>query len=324
MIRNSGQRPRAKGRLPCWLGSLVLLGVFAPQSAIACNEYSASLFRIRPDAFAVRASAAIQTLDPGRFGSLAVRIDRSRYLVLLKPGCYDLSNFDLQSEVPIVFNHRSQEDESREPTYIGFQVIRAMPQIKSNYVSVFRNKSSTDESPWLLPRDDSSLTNFKSKKTLARQDATVETDEYESEIESTGDTRGLLDNLNNPDLARFNSTFGNWHALVGQGDQAASPWNVTINTALDHPTWQLSPNNLKMMVGTERFVIRNYMLKYTPSIKPKSPVVFNVRTTDVACVYIKPIAHADELARMRISRPITLKLTHAACIEPDVAFKEAR
>ncbi|MFN3657470.1 MAG: hypothetical protein ACK4UO_09485 [Pseudolabrys sp.] len=285
--------------------------------AHACTSYW--LAYAKGVAYPKTAATPLAAVQPDRFGALAVSIDANRYFVMLEPDCYDISSRRLPKKLRFVFNHRIPKGDGA-PTYVGFQVVRASPELPANYVGVFRNRSRTGESHWILPRTITKLKDFTG--TISDQDGAISAGRYKKDLEDAESITALLDALNTDDLASFNAKFGDWHAIVAPHRDDSPPWRVSNNTALDHRNWRLSPDDVKAMAGETKVIVRNYILKYTPSAKPKVAVTFNVNVAGVSCLYIRPIGHADATLAMRISRAITLKLESGAdCLDPKDAFK---
>lgn len=307
---------RSYGALGACMLAMTGTLLFAGDRAHACTSYW--LAYAKGVAYPKTAAKPLDAVQADRFGALAVSLDARRYFVMLQPDCYDISSFRLPSKLKFVFNHRIPRGEGT-PTYVGFQVIRAAAQLPANYVGVFRNRSRTDESHWILPRTVGKLKDFTG--TITDQDGAPAVERYKKDLEDAESVAALLDAMNTDDLASFNAKFGDWHAIVAPHREDSPPWRVSNNTALDHRNWRLSIDDVKRMAGETKVIVRNYILKYTPSAKPKAPVMFNVNVAGVSCLYVRPIGHADAVLGMRISRAITLKLVSGAdCLDPEIAF----
>jgi hypothetical protein len=271
--------------------------------------------------YLLTAANPLAAVQPDRFGALAASVDGRRYFVMSKADCYDLSSFKIRGDIRFIFNHRlPQDSRGGRPTYIGFQVVRAAAQLPSSYVAVYRNRSRTPESLWILPKDLDALGRFVSG-TISPEQGVIYTDRYEKEIDAAENATALLESLNTNFVAST-SKLGAWHALVGTPDGTAPSWTVATNTLRDHTMWRLPAEALTAMTGDAKFVVRNYILKYTPTAAPKAPVKFKVNIEGVSCVYIKPIARAEDLLRIQINTPLVLRLTaDAKCLEAAKAFR---
>lgn len=289
-----------------------------PQQVRACTNWWIAY--ARGIAYPVSATDALSALPYGQLGTLLVRLDAARYYVIDKAGCYDLSGQKLRGQIEIVFDHQVQDSSSTIPTYVGFQVVRAVPNLDYNYLKFYRNESTDSKSHWLLPKPVDAIGNVAVDDRLTAQNAVPARSEFQRELYNKDNPKALLGELNTDNLDTFLGHVGDWHALIATG-QGANVWNVVENSAQDSESWHLSPADAEKIAGKHKWVVNNLILKFTPSVRPKSPVYFMVGAENVDCIYIRPIAHADHLTRFRIASPVTLKIRRGAtCEDPDQAF----
>jgi hypothetical protein len=280
--------------------------------------------------------------NPATFGSLGLKLQGGRLLVLDQASCYDLAGAGL-GNLSIYFNFATDVSErDRTPTYLAVQVISEMPSRRGPpQLSMERNPNSehAGRGKWAHPRGDEDL---QSNPDQYRPDQLDFAGGYDSQFDTDRDRKDFSAFVGRPEAPPnykgFRDKFGKWHALLvtnetprrdaATGAPEASPnqrpFRVVRNTWTDRAIWQVPDEELSGLVKQNSFRIRQHLISFKPFTRngssqenPNYHVSFQVGTNQVSCVYVRvsvPESWANSFAirNLIVQRFIALRIQPGA------------